>query len=62
MIRSTELGLALRDLLERIAATPIWRDKYPDGPDLMDVHFEVSPEDVRVVREIVAIINNNTED
>lgn len=44
-------GMAgLTDLIKRIADTPIWRDTYPDGPDMMDGDYRITPADVRACR------------
>jgi len=48
-------GGAVRDLLQRIAATAIWQDTYPDGPDIMDGRYDVTPVDVRICRSAVEV-------
>lgn len=42
-----------RELIKRIAAVAIWRDRYPDGPDIMDEHFALTPRDVRACRAFI---------
>lgn len=43
---------ALEKLIARIAAMPIWRDIYPDGPDIMDGPVRLTPNDVRLCRSL----------
>lgn len=40
----------LADLIKRIADTPIWQDTYPDGPEMMDGDYRITPADVRACR------------
>lgn len=40
-------------LLSKIAVLPIYRDTYPDGPDLPDQRYEILPADVRTARAYV---------
>lgn len=40
----------LLGLIERIAATSLWQDVYPDGPDVMNGVYKATPSDVRACR------------
>jgi hypothetical protein len=46
---------SLRAALKPIALMPIWRDTYPDGPDIMDTHLMgITPDQVREARRLCA--------
>lgn len=44
----------LQGLVERIAATSLWQDVYPDGPDTMNGVCTITPADVRACRAALA--------
>lgn len=50
----------LQDLVGRIAKQPLWQDTYPDGPDLMDSRYSVTPTDVRICRAAIATATEDT--
>lgn len=43
-------------LIEKIASIPIWRDTYPDGPDIFDGHPNdyITPADVHEARRLLS--------
>jgi hypothetical protein len=43
-----------RRLISLIADVPLWRDTYPDGPDIAGRKLEVPPDDIRAARSIRA--------
>ncbi|WP_438752030.1 hypothetical protein [Pararhizobium sp. O133] len=51
----------VRGLIEKIAATPIWQDTYPDGPDASDGRYRITPDDIRACRAVLAASEGSTD-
>ena len=48
----------LRRIVTTLASTKLWRDIYPDGPDILDNQPLVTPEMVRDARLIAKALDN----